>query len=204
MRLKLSSIHLEPGYRELMTNCFEELNELSNGLINAEFPTPFATLFVSSPNEVTPYHIDSELNYLTHIYGTKTVYLFDGTDSTLIDTEKIERYWGGGGIQLPEEFTSKGVPFELKPGTGVQHPVHFPHWVQNGPTPSVSVSISFLMRHEPSEVLRVNYYLRRIGLSPRPPGQIELVDNLKRSVARGIRFAKNTLKGMKPPKVKIR
>jgi hypothetical protein len=54
--------------------------------------------------------------------------------------------------------------------------------VQNGPEPSVSLSVNFeFAGRERSDVYRANYYLRQLGLDPRPPGTSELGDRVKRS-----------------------
>jgi hypothetical protein len=64
---------------------------------------------------------------------------------------------------------------------GLHFPFTFPHWVQNGPSVSISFSITFrtpdLERR--AMVYNVNAWLRRWGLRPTPPGQSRWRDALK-------------------------
>ncbi len=202
MRLKLSSVHLEPGYRELLEECAAQLDALTGGALLRDFPAPLATLFISSPGEVTPYHVDSETNFLLQISGAKSVHIYDGTDRSLIDTRDFERYWGLGHIDMPDG--NAGTSFELRPGLGVHNPVHFPHWVQNGQGPSISLSLGFVSRHDLSDVFRVNHQLRRLGLTPSEPGSNAVLDDAKRTAARSVRSLKYLLKGQKAPGIKLR
>ena len=69
----------------------------------------------------------------------------------------------------------------LAPGDGVHVPVNAPHYVLNGPQPSVSFSITFRTPegNRRSAVYRVNDRLRALGLRPRPVGATPLVDRAK-------------------------
>ncbi len=84
----------------------------------------------------------------------------------------------------------------LKPGQGLHFPVAVPHWVKNGPEVSVSFSITF--RSESSEsrelIYRANARLRKLGLSPRPPGQSLLLDQTKRTAFAALTQLKQKLK----------
>ncbi|MGG7380835.1 hypothetical protein ACQ7B2_19545, partial [Escherichia coli] len=77
----------------------------------------------------------------------------------------------------PEEFTT----FDLQPGTGVYVYPWAPHWVQNGPTASISLSITFRTRESEmaERVHRMNARLRRRGISPSPPGRRRGADRAK-------------------------
>ncbi len=204
MRLKLSYIHLEPEYGGILQQCCRELDELTSGELTRNFQNPLATLFISSPHEVTPYHVDSEANFLCQLYGEKVVYLFDGKDPDLVTNRDLEQYWGAGHISLNEKFRSRGVPFPLRPGLGVHHPVHFPHLVHNGRLPSVSLAVAFTPVLEPSDVFQINYHLRRLGLRPKPPGESQRVDAAKRASARLVRSVKKVVRGQRGPHLKLR
>lgn len=67
------------------------------------------------------------------------------------------------------------------PGTDVHHPVCAPHWVKNGSDYSVALSINFCMRSfdQRAKVYQINHYLRKLGLSPTPPGKSVWRDRLK-------------------------
>lgn len=198
MRMKLSFIHKQPEYEELLRTCTSELTQLTGVDLAGGFRSPLATLFISSPREFTHFHIDSEDNFLLQLAGTKTVYVFDGKDREIIDWPDIENYWFDKNSRIfREEIKSRGVPYELTPGTGIHIPVHFPHMVANGPTSSMSLSIAYAPPEAQHHVLRANYHLRKLGLNPAPPGQSKVADTAKSAAVSGARSLKNTIKRLR-------
>ena len=141
------------------------------------------TIFVSSPHVVTPYHIDHESNFLFQIEGEKEVWLFDPADRRVLSEEEIERYYVGN-LQAAEyrpAAQAAGTLYRLAPGHAVHNPPLGPHWVRNGGAVSVSLSFNFGLRNlEPrARVYQMNYYLRRLGRRPAPPGLSGARDWLK-------------------------
>jgi len=195
LRLKLSSIHSEPEYKEVLDECTREFSEIAGIDIAKEYETSVATLFIASPNEVTTFHVDGEANFLLQLYGTKLVYIFDGKDRELLSWPEIERYWhGDGNIHLKEGFEKRAMEFPLTPGIGVHNPVHFPHWVKNGPTPSIALSLAYGPKDSPVDVLHANHFLRKLGLNPTPPGTKQGLDKAKRGIIHGARSLRRVLK----------
>jgi hypothetical protein len=141
------------------------------------------TVFMASPNIVTPYHIDHEANFLCQILGNKDVFLFDPNDRELLSDQEIEKFYfgdlDGASYQAPLQNRSKA--FRLRPGVAVHHPPLAPHWVRNGSDVSISVSINFCMREidRRAHIYQVNNVLRKIGLNPSPPGQSRIGDIVK-------------------------
>jgi hypothetical protein len=142
-----------------------------------------AIVFITSPRRITTYHIDRECNFLLQISGDKSISIFDKTDRVVLPEVEIERYWAvdnNAALYKPEHQNRANV-YHLLPGQGVHIPVNAPHWVKNGEAPAVSLSVNFEFRNRrKSDVYRANYYLRRLGLHPTPPGQSELKDRIKR------------------------
>jgi hypothetical protein len=181
--MKLSAVHLEPNYREVLEECTQELSDLTRVNLTVSYKDARATIFISSPGEFTPYHIDQEANFLLTLQGSKTISILDGEDRETLPWKDLEIYWQGGGTIPPSEATIKQArQFKLRPGLGVHNPVNFPHWVQNGSTPSVALSLGFTRLKDPVDILRVNFYLRKLGLSPNPPGESLLSDSTKRMI----------------------
>jgi hypothetical protein len=195
MRLKLTRIHNEPGYREVLQSCMRELSELTGADKFRNYFDPFATLFVSSPGEITPYHVDAETNCLLQLRGEKAMYVFDGNDRELLGWQELENYFGGGAqVHLRPDQEGRGREFELRPGWAIHNPPLFPHWVQNGPFASVSLSISLNHVRSAGDVLHANYYLRKIGVDPEPPRGTRPADAVKIALARTVRTSKRFLK----------
>jgi hypothetical protein len=84
--------------------------------------------------------------------------------------------------------------FALGPGDGVYVPVHAPHWVKNGETVSVSLSITFQtpVSRRAARVHSLNGRIRRLGIAPRPPGYHFGTDRAKESVHRSLSRLKSS------------
>jgi len=182
--LKISSANTaDPAYEAFLQQCLRELEELSGVALQHEITWSALTVFLASPQVVTPYHIDHESNFLFQLSGAKQVSLFDPNDRNLLPDAQIESFYSGDfqAAQYREEFQKRGTEYQLLPGLVVHNPPLGPHWVQNGPDVSVSVSIGFCMRSldRRARIYQVNHYLRRAGLGPKPPGRSALSDGLK-------------------------
>jgi hypothetical protein len=130
-------------------------------------------IFISSPGAVTPFHFDPEHNVLAQIRGRKRMTIFPADDEGLVSGAEHERFHNGGHRNLPwqEAFAGRGRPFELVPGEAVYVPVKAPHWVQNGPEVSISLSVTWRSEWSYREeyARRWNHLLRRAGMTPRSP-----------------------------------
>ena len=198
MRMKLSFIHTQPGYSQILETMTGELSQLTGVDLPKKYKPPMETLFLSSPNEFTPYHIDSEDSFLLQIQGTKAIYIFDGSDSEILNVRDIEKYWAQNQIDLRDEIRSRATRFEMEPGTGVHIPMHFPHMVESGPISSMSLSIGYESVGFDRNLYRVNHQLRKLGLNPAPPGKHKVIDDTKMAVFAGARTLSRTLKPRQP------
>ena len=198
MRMKLSFIHTQPGYSQILETMTGELSQLTGVDLPKKYKPPMETLFLSSPNEFTPYHIDSEDSFLLQIQGTKAIYIFDGSDSEILNVRDIEKYWAQNQIDLRDEMRSRATRFEMEPGTGVHIPMHFPHMVESGPISSMSLSIGYESVGFDRNLYRVNHQLRKLGLNPAPPGKHKVIDDTKMAVFAGARTLSRTLKPRQP------
>lgn len=107
----------------------------------------------------------------------------------------------GGHRNLPwqDEFAASGTAFELKPGEAIYVPVKAPHWVKNGPEPSISFSITWRSEwsYREEQAHALNRLLRRAGFDPAPPARFPS-QNLAKSVAfRAIIKAERAVKGIR-------
>ena len=137
-RIKLTAIHQFDEYAEVLANCVTNLSDATGVDFGRRFSRAIATLFITSPGEFTPYHIDQEVNFLIQIAGKKEVNVFDGSDRTIVTPQQLENFWAGKHfIEQKEDSTPK--TFMLTPGHGVHHPSFFPHNVRVGDEMSVSL-----------------------------------------------------------------
>ena len=59
----LKRIHEEPEYRAALEKFISELSELTTRDLRRDYHDPILTIFITSPNRITPYHLDGEANF---------------------------------------------------------------------------------------------------------------------------------------------
>jgi hypothetical protein len=179
------NIEQSPRYAQLLDQCLDEVEALvqgnEGGMTKRE-----GFIFLSAPNAVTPAHIDPEHNFLLQIRGYKEMNVgrFESPSSQQLE---LERYMGGGHRNLTA-FPGEPTTFGLNPGDGVYVAPFAPHWVKNGPAASVSLSITWrtAATERAAKVHTLNRRLRRLKLSPKPPGVSPGVDRAKEKVMRAL------------------
>jgi Cupin-like domain len=179
----ITGVQIDSDYKALLEHIILELEELTGVALRQEITWLDAYIFISSPHNVTPYHIDHEPNFLLQIQGEKTMNLFDPSDRSVLTEMELENYYIGDReytYYKPDKQDIANV-YHLVPGQGVHHPSTAPHWVKNGSQVSVSLSINFCMRSldQRARVYQVNHYLRKLGLTPTPPDHSRWKDNAK-------------------------
>lgn len=174
----LGRIQSMPGYLDVLRSILEELAPLVPGGRGA-MQAWHSAVFLSAPGSTTPAHIDSEQGFLLQLRGTKRVIFGRFPDGETKELE-LEHHHGGGDRHvrlLPVDTET----FHLSPGDGVHVPSLLPHWVENGDSVSISLSVGF-KTPESQRLQRIyacNARLRRLGLTPRPPGAGPRTDRLK-------------------------
>jgi Cupin superfamily protein len=181
----LKNIERDPDYKRLLDDLLDEVapmvDDREGGMTDRR-----GFVFLSAPGSVTPSHTDPEHNFLLQIRGTKDMnvgrFPDEGTQQLALEDAL------GGGHRNVDWEPQDPRTFPLKPGDGVYVAPHLPHWVKNGDSVSVSLSITFQTPAN-ERVMRVhslNAKLRRIGLSPRPPGKHAGVDRRKEACVKAI------------------
>jgi hypothetical protein len=178
----LKGAQKDPAYAALLDQSLAEVRDL----IGAAFPTqlkrPRVLVFITSPNRITTYHIDRECNFLHQIRGDKVISVFDRYDREVLPEEEIERFWAvdNNAAVYKKQFQDRAHDYHMRPGTAIHIPVNAPHWVQNGN--NISVTLAFTFQFPDSmlaNIYRTNYFLRKVGLRPVPPGRSKVRDALK-------------------------
>ncbi|MET0371102.1 MAG: cupin-like domain-containing protein [Sphingobium sp.] len=168
----LKNIERDEAYGALLDGALAELAPIvarrTGPMLNRE-----AFLFLSSPGSITPFHMDPEHNILLQIQGTKRMTIFPAHDEETVPARKSESFHAGGHRNLAweEGFRDRGLAVDLQPGDAIHVPVKAPHFVENGP--AVSISLSVTWRSDRSiaegELHGLNDWLRRHRL---PVGRI--------------------------------
>lgn len=186
--LVLKNVEKDDKYRELihdtLAGIVAQARRKLHGIKGFE-----AFIFVSSPNSVTPFHLDPEHNFLLQIKGSKTVNQWSRNDTQTLSASEVEEFVfldKHRNLKYMDEFASRQTTFELNPGDGLHFPVRAPHWVKNGPTPSVSFSITFRSSESEREfrLFRHNGRRRALGGNPYPVNKNRTVDIVKDTLIR--------------------
>jgi hypothetical protein len=169
----------DPAYARLLNGVLSEVMQLTGREIERTIKKKEVILFVTSPNRLTTYHIDRECNFLLQIQGSKEIHVFDRDDREVLPEAEVERFWtvDHNAPRYRPEYQHRAERIMLEPGIGLHIPINAPHWLQNGNNVSVSASFNFQFRDDVrANLYRGNYYLRRVGLKPRPPFQSRRAD----------------------------
>ncbi len=181
----LKNIEQVPAYHEMLDTLLDEVNPLVEGR-EGGMNLREGYVFLSAANSTTPAHTDHEHNFLLQIRGSKQMNLGRFNDPK-VEQLQVEKMFAGqrNMDRLPDEPTA----YELKPGDGVYVPPNAPHWVNNGPEVSVSLSITFRtpVTERGAVVHTMNRRLRKLKLSPRPPGESVPTDKAKFAVHRTLK-----------------
>jgi Cupin-like domain len=170
----LKWIENDPAYKALLEETLGELRALIEP-ITGRMMTLEGFIFVSSPEAVTPYHMDPEHNILLQVRGSKTFSVFPQNDHDILSDVEHERYHMGGHRNLPwrDDFALKAKPFQMVPGDAIHVPVKAPHWIKVGPELSVSLSVTWRSEwsYREADARGFNHVLRRMGVSPATTGR---------------------------------
>jgi hypothetical protein len=170
----LKNVEQNPAYAALLADLLAEIRPQIEARTGRMLKTQ-AFIFITSPGGVTPYHFDPEHNILLQIRGAKVMTQFPAGDPAYAPDEVHESYHTGGPRELKwhDELLSGGREFALQPGEALFVPVMAPHFVRNGPEPSVSLSITWRSEWSFAEAdaRAFNAMLRRAGIRPASTGR---------------------------------
>jgi len=171
-----------PEYRRLFDRYMSEVREQLAGLAPG-MQKCRSDVVISSPDVVTPFHVDEEQNFLLQIRGWKELTVVDGKDPRGVSESDLEVFYAGDGELHPGRI-DRGAPhtsLRLTAGHGVHIPSLFPHSVKNGDAVSVSVTTMFLTdaTERRRDLYRIKSWQRRIGLPAAPVGTHPRLDAAK-------------------------
>ena len=169
----LKRIEQVPAYATLLQDVLAELAHIVTTCTGPMLQLE-GFVFVSSPGSVTPFHFDPEHNVLLQLRGEKTMTLFPGVDQAVFpDAVQEHFHLGQHHRNLPwrAEFAALGQPITITPGEAIHVPVKVPHWVQNGPLPSISLSLTWRSEwsYAEADARAFNHLMRGLGLRPARP-----------------------------------
>ncbi len=171
----LKRVEQHPDYARLLADTLAEIEPLvrerTGGMLGQE-----GFIFVSSPGSVTPFHFDPEHNILLQIRGEKTMTVFPANDEAIVSGQSHEAFHIGQHHRNQtwrDEFAAKGEAVTLTPGEAIYVPVKAPHWVKNGASVSISLSITWRSEwsYEEADARGFNRVVRSFGVEPASPAR---------------------------------
>jgi hypothetical protein len=161
---------------------------------------PTLYLFISSPNSITPFHIDRYSNVLMQFQGTKEIRVFPQWDERSVPSrvrDSVIAQSGQRAVWRPET-EPLGTSFHLQPGDALHIPFVAGHHVRNGPEVSISLSMFFHTdaTRSLSQAMALNDHVRRrVGVPLGAVGCAPWRDAIKAGVwSTGKRVAKALLR----------
>jgi uncharacterized RmlC-like cupin family protein len=184
--MALHNVQTDPLYCGLV----DEVLDCVGPLVDAKDPGlchRAGWIFVTSPNAITPYHLDHEHNFILQIRGDKTIHVFDPLDRAITSELALERFHHKHSrelVTLSPGTRTRAHVFEASPGDGVYMPTTAPHWVKNGNNVSVTVSFTYYTTYTMrlKQLYRANATLRTLGIEPRKVGKSPNRDILKHAL----------------------
>jgi hypothetical protein len=196
--MSLLNVQADPIYRRLIDEVLDEVRPI----VEPRDPGMCyraGWIFVSSPNAVTPFHIDHEHNFILQIRGTKRLHAWDPFDRVVVSERAQELFHDAHSRELvtwSEAFRARARVLDLVPGLGGYMPSTTPHMVENGPEPSITISFTYYTdaTRRRELIYRGNARLRRLGIEPTPVGASPGRDRVKHAVLAGYTLARNRVR----------
>src|SRR5262245_16301508 len=193
--MSLLNVQTDPIYRKLVDEILDEVRPI----VERRDPGMCyraGWIFVSSPNAITPFHMDHEHNFIMQIRGTKRLYTWDPFDRVVVSERAQELFHDKHSRELvtwSEDWRRRARVFDLEPGQGGYMPSASPHMVENGPEPSVTISFTYYTdaTRERELLYRGNATLRRLGVEPIPVGASPHRDRAKHALLSAYTRARN-------------
>ncbi len=188
----LKQVQTEPRYRALLDSYLLDVARFAGkgSLQEAGFEDVQGFIFIASGRSVTPFHVDHEENMFVHLAGDKTMHIFDNRDHRFVDEADLEPHPGKHrNLCYQEQFQNHAQSFRFDPGDGVFVPYLWPHWVETGDEPTISMQITWkspAVQHL-NNLRFVNAMLRRMGWPQRRPGANPRLDGLKVAACKAAR-----------------
>ncbi len=134
--MSLLNVQADPVYRDFIDEILDEVKPITDRR-DPGMCYRAGWIFVSSPNTVTPFHMDHEHNFIMQIRGTKRLYTWEPTDRIVISERAQELFHDAHSRELvtwSEDWRPRARVLELAPGLGGYMPSTGPHMVENGPS----------------------------------------------------------------------
>ncbi|GAA4752301.1 hypothetical protein GCM10023350_41960 [Nocardioides endophyticus] len=190
----LLNIEQSEHYRDLVDQVLEGM-AANAGLDPRTMKRRMGFVFASSPGSVTSAHFDIEHSFLLQLEGHRRLG-FGGFSSKEDREREVHRYWNGSFGRL-DTLPEQTLEVELSPGQGAYIPPYTPHWLANGDSTSLSLTVTFFNRDNADEsmVQAFNEKVSRLGIAPKVYGDAPVRDRSKVAFMRAYGAVKRRIRG---------
>lgn len=199
--MSLLNVQTDEVYRCLVD---EVLDDLKPGIDRVDQGMVYrgGWIFVTSPNTITPFHMDKEHNFILQIRGHKRLLVWEPDDIVVLSEAARDLFHANHSRDLvvwTEAARTRAQVFNLEPGMGAYMPSTSPHLVENGDNVSVTVSFTYYTdaTRRDSRLHALHHRLRTWGVNPSPVGAYPLVDTCMDAALRGARQAHQMLDALR-------
>lgn len=193
----------DPVFAPVLQNVLASIINLSGDQMRSDVTIGEVLILISSPQRITPYHMDSETNFLLQVTGDKWFHVFDQTDRSLVTEREREDFFAisRNCAVYRADRQNDCNKYDLRAGHGVHVPTCAPHWVQNRDNVSVALSVNYELRSvdRVEKVHRFNRRLRKLGLKPAAPLTSQWRDRIKLAAEDGVASVNSLFKRRQPP-----
>ena len=190
-RLKSDSVRVllkrpqnyDSKFQILMDELVRQVVSLSGGLKADHIVRLESSIFLTSAKTLTPFHFDPSAVFFFQIAGDKIYHVYP--PAALTEPE-LEQFYFRGLVDIAQVALDRRDPkqehvFKLSAGKGLHQPQNAPHWVETSGDISISYSFFFetLSARNINRARGFNYYMRRVGVEPTPPGAHPRLDAFK-------------------------
>ena len=190
-RLKTESVRIllkrpqnyDSRYQKLLNELVGQVLTLSGGLKADRIVRLESSVFLTSAKTLTPFHFDPSAVFFFQIAGNKIYHVYP--PEALTEPEMEEFYFRGlvdiAQVDLGRRDPKLDHVFNLCAGKGLHQPQNAPHWVETSGDISISYSFFFetLSARKINRTRGFNYYMRKAGAEPTPPGAYPRLDAFK-------------------------
>ncbi len=184
-------------FRALTEVLIKQLRGIPGGLGTQPILRMQSSLFISSAASTTPLHFDPEVAFFAQIEGGKTYHVYTPDDVSEQDLESfyVQGKVSIGQLDMAQRDPGKEQVYNLNAGLGFHQPQNAPHWVETCGTRSISYSLVYETSADRAlgRTRAFNYYERKLGMSPTPPGQHSQLDGMKAEAIIPDRLARKVL-----------
>ena len=190
-RLKTESVRIllkrpqnyDSRFQKLLNGLVEQIVSRSEGLKDDRIVRLESSIFLTSAKTLTPFHFDPSAVFFFQIAGDKIYHVYP--PATLTEPE-MEQFYFRGMVDIAQVELNRRDPklehvFHLSAGKALHQPQNAPHWVET--SGDISISYSFFFETQAARKISrtrgFNYYMRKVGAQPTPPGAHPRVDAFK-------------------------